>query len=149
MANNRILEAWPGAAAVSATAVAVVATIGVVVAMTAGAGAGARQDDPARYTAADMELALSASCAVTGCDATALAAVYRVGLPAMTDEDLAESAALADLVARASASAVAEAADGSDARHHAILAAQAAADAAIARLHAAEAARRAEEAATG
>ena len=106
------------------------------------AGAKPRDEDPMAYSAEDLEQALRASCRVTGCDPSTLAALYRAGVPAMDDDELAEAAEIARHVAIGSAAAV-SAASGGDPDRHAVLAARAAADAAVSRLHAAEIARRA------
>ena len=106
---SSFLWSWPGALALT---VALITTAGLIGGMTARAKPS--EADPTRYTAADFKQDLAASCAVTGCDADALTAVYRAGLPAMTDADLAEAGELADLVAQSSAEAVSGAAEDAD-----------------------------------
>ena len=110
-------------------------------------GGASPQDAIGPYDAADLEAALRLPCRVTGCEPEALAAIYRAGLPAMDDDDLADAAGLARDIARTSAAILHDATEA-DPQTHARLVAQAAADAAVARLYAAEIARRRARSAT-
>ncbi|KIT16525.1 hypothetical protein [Jannaschia aquimarina] len=98
------------------------------------------------FNVPDLAAALADACAVTGCDASDLVDMFRAGLPAMTDDELAEAEALTQAIAAQSEATLARYdASGADRPEiRARLAAQAMADEAIARFHAAELARRAD-----